>query len=78
LGANREFFKKINLKIFPDGLKITDVKAIVDYLISSNTNLKEVLVDEKLKDFINYLEEQKLKNGCFINVTKSSGLFECS
>jgi ubiquinone/menaquinone biosynthesis C-methylase UbiE len=73
----RESFSKVSLKIFPDGLKITDVKAIIDYLISSNTNLRDLLVQEKLQSFMNYLEEHKLKNGGFINVTKSSGLFEC-
>ncbi|WP_188048685.1 hypothetical protein [Bacillus sp. CH30_1T] len=59
-------------------MKITEVKAIIDYLISSNSNLKDLLVLEKLQSFMDYLEEQKHKNGGFIYVTKSSGLFECS
>jgi ubiquinone/menaquinone biosynthesis C-methylase UbiE len=74
----REYFSKVHLKEFQDGLKITEVKAIIDYLISTNSNLKDLLVLEKLQSFMDYLEEQKHKNGGFIYVTKSSGLFVCS
>jgi ubiquinone/menaquinone biosynthesis C-methylase UbiE len=74
----REYFSYVHLKEFQDGLKITEVKAIIDYLISSDSNLKDILVLETLQRFMDYLEEQKLNNGGYICVTKSSGLFVCS
>lgn len=73
-----EYFSKVNLKIYPDGLKITNVNSIVDYIASSNTYIQNILTGKKLSDFIAYLEERKIQNGGFIKVTKSSGLFECS
>lgn len=70
------YFPSVKLKKFPGGLRITEVQAIVDYLLSTNTNLKSILVGEKIKEFNHFLEVKKQKNGGFINITKSTGLFE--
>lgn len=69
-------FPSVNLKKFPGGLRVTEVQAIVDYLLSTITNLKSILVGEKIKEFNHFLEVKKQKNGGFINITKSTGLFE--
>lgn len=70
------FFDQVKLTSFPGGLKIDDVQAIVDYILSSGTKAKAVLSGTKLEQFIHYLDEVKKKNGGFIEITKATGLFE--
>ncbi len=72
----RVYFNEIVYKGFPGGLKITDEKAIVDYLLSSNTDLNKILVNEKLSEFIYFLASEKKSNNGVINITKLTGLFE--
>ncbi|WP_064094044.1 class I SAM-dependent methyltransferase [Rossellomorea aquimaris] len=69
-------FEEVNLKMFPGNLKVTDVQGIVDYLLSTHTDLKNRLVEKKLAEFIRFLEEKRVRNDGVIHVTKSTGLFE--
>lgn len=70
------YFNEIVYKDFPGGLKITDEKAIVDYLLSSNTDLHKILVNETLTEFLRFLTSEKESNNGVIHITKSTGLFE--
>ncbi|OXS59623.1 hypothetical protein B1B00_11920 [Bacillus sp. DSM 27956] len=70
------YFNEIVYKDFPGGLNITDEKAIVDYLLSSNTELSEILVNDTLKEFLRFLSSEKEANNGVIHITKSTGLFE--
>jgi 2-polyprenyl-3-methyl-5-hydroxy-6-metoxy-1,4-benzoquinol methylase len=72
------YFSEIVFKGFPGGLNITDEIAIVDYLLSSNTDLNKVLVKETLSAFIDFLAAEKESNNGVIPITKSTGLFESS
>jgi SAM-dependent methyltransferase len=70
------YFNEIVYKDFPGGLKITDEKAIEDYLLSSSTELNEILVDDTLEEFLRFLASEKEANHGVIHITKSTGLFE--
>ncbi|MGM0834628.1 MAG: class I SAM-dependent methyltransferase [Bacillota bacterium] len=70
------YFNTVSYKDFPGDLKITDVNAIVDYLLSSNTDLSNLLLKEKLTEFLLYLNSVKEANNGAIRITKSTGLFE--
>ncbi len=76
-GSNqlRSYFNEVVYKGFHGGLNITDEKAIVDYLISSNNDLKKTLCDEKLLEFVYFLASEKEANNGFIYITKETGLF---
>ncbi|TGA98293.1 class I SAM-dependent methyltransferase [Sporolactobacillus shoreae] len=70
------FFHQVRLKEFPGGLRIDDVQAIADYILSSGTEIKKILTGAKLEAFIQYLEKEKEKQGGWIHITKATGLFE--
>lgn len=70
------FFDQVQLTCFPGGLLIDDVRAIADYIWSSSAKAKEVLSGAIREHFIDYLNEEKKKNGGFIEITKATGLFE--
>ena len=60
---------------FPGDLIITDINAIVDYLISTNPELSKIIVDEKLAEFLHYLSSVKEENDGGVRITKATGLF---
>lgn len=68
-----EWFSNVNLKKFDDALVITEAQPLIQYVLS--TSLAEVLVGEKLDEFVEFIEN-KLKTEGFIYITKDSGLFE--
>ncbi|WP_100489148.1 class I SAM-dependent methyltransferase [Sporolactobacillus pectinivorans] len=70
------YFRYVQLKAFPGGLRIDDMHAIADYILSSGTEIKKIMTGAKLEDFIQYLEEEKEKQGGWIHITKATGLFE--
>lgn len=72
----QEYFSEIGYKDFAGGLKITDEQAIVDYLLSSNTDLNKILVNDTLSEFLSFLASEKETNNGAIYITKSTGLFE--
>jgi hypothetical protein len=74
-GQLAPYFSSVELKLFPDSLKVTSVQPIVDYLLSTHTDLKNHLTGEVLENFKVFLEQKKENKG-FIEITKSSGLFE--
>jgi len=70
------YFSEIVYKDFPGGLNITDENAIVEYLLSSNTDLNKTLVNDTLSEFLRFLASEKEAHNGVIHITKSTGLFE--
>jgi ubiquinone/menaquinone biosynthesis C-methylase UbiE len=70
-----EYFKNIDMKIFPGDLKITDLHAVLDYLRSTHTEAKEKLIGEKAEAFEQFLQDKMDEGGGHIMITKSTGLF---
>lgn len=70
------YFQYAQLREFPGGLRIDDVHAIADYILSSGMEIKKIMTGVKLENFIQYLEEEKEKQGGWIHITKATGLFE--
>jgi ubiquinone/menaquinone biosynthesis C-methylase UbiE len=69
------FFSTIQLKTYPDSLEITEVRPILDYLLSTNTDLNYQLARNKLDALSSFLEKKLIENKGPISITKSSGLF---
>lgn len=68
-------FNTITYIDFPGDLVITDTNAIVDYLISTNPDLTNIICEDKLDLFLRYLNTVKEKNSGAIRITKATGLF---
>jgi ubiquinone/menaquinone biosynthesis C-methylase UbiE len=72
----RAYFNTVSYKNFPGDLEITDVNAIVNYLVSTNAELNNILQNEELTEFLRYLNSVKEANNGAIKITKSTGLFK--
>ena len=70
------YFTQVERKLFPDALNIPEIEPLIAYLLSSHTELKDQLTDQKLTAFRLFLEGKKKENDGFIRITKASGLFE--
>ncbi|MFC0190140.1 class I SAM-dependent methyltransferase [Fictibacillus aquaticus] len=68
-------FNNVDLKTFPGDLKITDLRAVIDYLRSTHTEAKEKLIGEKVNAFERFLQQKMVEGGGYIMITKSTGLF---
>jgi ubiquinone/menaquinone biosynthesis C-methylase UbiE len=71
-----ELFNNVSLVRYEDSLVITEVQPLIDYICSTSGNTKEKLVDEKLIQFSNFINN-KLSDKKHIFITKDSGVFEC-
>lgn len=69
------FFSDVRLVPYPDGLKITEIQPIIDYLLSTNSEINNWLTGEKLSAFTRFLEQKKQRNNGTIDITKATGLF---
>lgn len=65
------FFSKVETEKFPDKLRVTQIKPLLDYILS--TQAGKILTGTKLNEFTSLLES-KLKKGPII-ITKEVGLF---
>ena len=69
----KQFFAKVTLSRYPDGLQVTEVKPILAFIRS--TSRATELVEQKLANLENELEQELKENGK-IFIQKDSGLFE--
>jgi ubiquinone/menaquinone biosynthesis C-methylase UbiE len=69
------WFSKVALRRYEDSLAITDVAPLVAYVLSSVSNASSILVDDKLAEFIDFIEQELASHGV-INITKDAGMFE--
>lgn len=69
----KKHFSKVQRFMYPDVLKVTDVKLLMDYILSCHGNQKEFLVPEydRFKAFL----ERKLAKKGYIRITKQAGIF---
>ncbi|MCH3963150.1 MAG: MerR family transcriptional regulator [Clostridium sp.] len=72
-----KWFKNINLKKYPDSLKITDESALMDYIFSIPGNKKSTFSRNELKSLTDFLHSEIIKNG-WIYVTKDTGFFSAN
>ena len=70
------FFKNVELKLYPDALKVKEIEPLIAYLLSTYSELKDQLIGQKLTAFRHFLEGKKKENDGFILITKVSCLFE--
>jgi ubiquinone/menaquinone biosynthesis C-methylase UbiE len=71
-----KYFSHVSLKEFEGGLEVTEVQPLAQYLLSTNSNTKEILMGEKLGEFTKFLKNRMQESGGLIYITKSTGLFE--
>ena len=71
----RKYFKDVARKDYDDYLEVTQVQALMDYILSCHGNQKEYILP-KLKQFNEYLSKQLCSQGAF-HITKQAGLIVC-
>jgi len=69
----KKYFDDVKMKRYHDSLIITEADPIVEYVLSFGKN-KEILVNENLRSFKEYINEILDNNGK-IMVTKDTGIF---
>lgn len=67
------YFSEVNIRRYPDGLKITEVEPVMAYIRSATNS--DILSETALADLCSKLEAE-LKAEGMLRVTKDSGLFE--
>lgn len=76
-GILSQEFSKVKLHNYQDSLRVTDAKAIVDYLVSltpeSSSSLSDHVLDHLRAEVTLYME----RLGGIFQITKSTGMFEC-
>lgn len=70
------YFSTIELRIYEDGLVVTEAEPLINYILSTKT-ARAVLVGDKLIEFRQFVEQELASHGS-IYLTKSTGLFICS
>ena len=66
-------FSKVSLTRYPDGLKVTETKPLIAYILSNVPSGE--LIESKLVNVANELNKELETKG-EISITKDSGLFE--
>lgn len=69
----KQYFTDVQCLLYPDELRVTDVKLLMDYILSCHGNQREVLIPEydRFKAFL----EKKLARKGMIRITKQAGIF---
>ena len=67
------FFPEVSLRRYEDGLEISEVQPVVDYILFTRS-AREILVGENLAEITKYLAQEIAQQGAF-HVTKDTGLF---
>ncbi|GAA0127483.1 hypothetical protein UT300019_33880 [Clostridium sp. CTA-19] len=68
-------FKDVESKRYMDNLKITEEKALIDYIISMESDIVKRLNENKLIELEKILEKEKEEKG-YIYITKDTGYFK--
>ena len=69
-----KWFNNVEILRYEDSLVVTDIEPLVDYVLSTIGNAKEILTDEKLESFRDFLNEKLDRDGS-IFITKDTGVF---
>ena len=68
-----EYFEDVNLIKYKDGLEVTEAEPLVNYALSF-TRVNEIIKEDRLKDFSEYIANILEKEGK-IKIEKESGMF---
>lgn len=68
------YFSRVDLQRYPDGLKITQAKPLVDYLLSMISNFNRAIAAEDIQRFTQELEDEIRARGS-IDIQKDTGMF---
>ena len=68
----QDWFGKVALDLYPDSLRVTEIKPLAAYLLST---VRYEQIQNKGKRLISFLEEEMAANGGEIYIKKVSGLF---
>lgn len=71
-----EFFNEINCPDYPNGLKITDIEPLIDYIYSMQTIAIAGLTESMRPEVTAYFSELFSEKG-FIEIRKHAGMFIC-
>lgn len=69
-----KFFKEVESKRYIDNLKITEEKALIDYIVSMESDIVRKLNDTKLETLKKILKKEKEHNK-YIYISKDTGYF---
>jgi ubiquinone/menaquinone biosynthesis C-methylase UbiE len=70
----RRHFSTVELRHYPDGLRVTEVQPLVDYVLSMIGHFLRRIPQESIEALRQQFEEEIRANG-YIPITKSSGVF---
>jgi SAM-dependent methyltransferase len=68
----KKFFADVQMRRYPDDLKVTDVNIMADYAFSS---MRMELVKDRRDEFVRFLEQEMAANDGVITIKKDSGIF---
>lgn len=70
-----KFFQTVKIERYEDSLHITEVQPLIDYILSSQGigNVNEIIIEDKVKEFNNYLAEILVDKGS-IDIRKDVGM----
>ena len=68
------WFKEVNLRRYPDSLRITQAAPLVDYILSGRIQMH----GERRQAFLQFIEAELKRQGGVITITKDSGIFLAS
>jgi ubiquinone/menaquinone biosynthesis C-methylase UbiE len=71
----KPFLKEVQLRRYEDRLRVTDVKPLLDYIMSCHGNQHEYL-NARYEKFKAFLEEKLSRKG-YLEITKDAGMFYC-
>ncbi|WP_249315527.1 class I SAM-dependent methyltransferase [Bacillus sp. FJAT-49711] len=69
------YFSHTHLTNFEGNLEVTEMNPLVQYILSINTNIKEILTHDELQKFNEFIKNKQNQNNGMINITKATGLF---
>ncbi|MPN45102.1 hypothetical protein SDC9_192669 [bioreactor metagenome] len=72
----KDYFNHITLKRYEDSLKLTDIEALVNYILSMPGTIEESFDYKKIND-LKVLLKDKITDKGYIYITKDTGFFMC-
>ncbi|WP_186429967.1 methyltransferase domain-containing protein [Clostridium sp. BSD9I1] len=72
----KDYFNHITLKRYEDSLKLTDIEALINYILSMPGTIEESFDYKKIND-LKVLLKDKITDKGYIYITKDTGFFMC-
>jgi SAM-dependent methyltransferase len=68
----KPFFTEVQIRRYPDELRVTDVDVLVDYALSG---MRLGLEDDRREEFADFIKQEMTANDGVISIKKDSGIF---